>query len=68
MPKVISDDPCYAGRELREIVMGLFSALFGSKPEKRVTLPRKPSRAEAMKAWGEKTKPGSGNYVPKHKR
>jgi len=48
--------------------MGLLSALFGSTPEKRDTLPRKPSKAEAMKAWGEKTKPGSGNYVPKHKR
>lgn len=48
--------------------MGLFSALFGTTPQKRGTLPRKPSRAEAMKAWGAKAKPGSGNYVPKRKR
>ena len=49
--------------------MGFFSALFGSKsPKGRLTSPRKPSRAEAMKAWGAKTKPGSGNYVPKRKR
>ena len=57
--------------------MSLFESLFGgfrrvvrkaNKPKKPFHLPRKPSKAEAMKAWGAKVQPGKGGYVPKGKR
>lgn len=57
------------------MMMGFLGRLLGgigratrSKPKKPFHLPRKPSKAEAMKAWGAKVQPGKGGYVPKRKR
>lgn len=48
--------------------MGFFSRLFGLGG-KAVTVHRRLSKADKMKAWGAKVKPGSNpNYIPKRKR
>ena len=57
--------------------MSFLGAIFGgafralrkvNRQKKPICLPRKPSKAEAMKLWGARVQPGKGGYVPRNKR